>query len=355
MGGGGGPDEFGRAAARAAVARALQAAGFASATRSAVDALADVLLRYLRLLGGAANAHANLAGRTAPNELDVLRFLEETGEAYQGFEGASSTRGCLVGSGVVRDLVAFAGDADDKPLSARRPLPRFPVRHDPPPSRSCASFAALGRGSGMRHVPEWLPAFPEPHTYAVAEEESGEMVGGSSAAVDEVEQVWRQRKAEKSLLGLQRQLALAGGNGIRPAAVVEEGAGKGKELDRAVVKSNPFIQSALRCGDKEVSEVAMPNLGKKHSVLDEFAPAFAESEGEGLDEGRRDQDQGGGRKRMVPKERPPVYFRIGPDRKSRVMALNSRALVDRKDPWFLEDDGKRRALSILAEPMEKPG
>ncbi|VAH99237.1 unnamed protein product [Triticum turgidum subsp. durum] len=342
-GGGGGPDEFGRAAARAAAARALQAAGFASATRSAVDALADVLLRYLRLLGGAANAHANFAGRSAPNELDVLRFLEETGETYQGFEGASfSTRGCLVSSGVVKDLIAFAGDADDRPLSAGRPLPRFPVRHDP---SSCASFAALGRGSGMRHVPDWLPAFPEPHTYAIAEEEPGEMVGGSSAAVDEVEQAWRQRKAEKSLLGLQRQLALAGGNGIRPAAVVEEGAGKEKELDRAVVKSNPFIQSALRCGDKEVSEVGMPNLGKKHPVLDDaFAPAFAESEGEGLDEGRRDQDQGRGRKRMVPKERPPV-----------VMALNSRALEDREGPLFLEDDRKRRALSILAEPMEKPG
>ncbi|XBI34443.1 hypothetical protein VPH35_120254 [Triticum aestivum] len=348
--GGGGADEFGRAAARAAVARTLQAAGFASATRSAVDALADVLLRYLRLLGGAANAHANHAGRSAPNELDVLQFLGETGEAYQGFEGASSTRGCLVGSGVVKDLVAFAGDADDKPLSVRRPLPRFPVRHDPPPSRSCVSFAALGRGSGMRHVPEWLPAFPEPHTYAMAEE-SGEMVGGSSAVVDEVEQVRRQRKAEKSLLGLQRQLALAGGNGIRPAMVVEEGAGKGKELDRAVVKSNPFIQSALRCGEKEVPEVAMPNLGKKHPVLDAFAPAFAESEGERLDEGRR--DQGRCRKRIVPKERPPVYFRIGTDRKSRVMALNSRALEDREGPLFLEDDRKRRALSI-AEPMEKP-
>ncbi|KAF7019178.1 hypothetical protein CFC21_095373 [Triticum aestivum] len=338
--GGGGADEFGRATARAAVARALQAAGFASATRSAVDALADVLLRYLRLLGAAANAHANLAGRSAPNELDVVQFLEEAGEAYQGFEGASSTRGrCLVSSGVVKDLVAFAGDADDKPQSVRRPLPRFPVRHDPPPARSCVSFAALGRGSGMRHVPEWLPAFPEPHTYASADE-SGEMVGGSAVAVDEVEQVRRQRKAEKSLLGLQRQLALAGGNGIRPAMVEENGAGKGKELDRAVVKSNPFLQSALRYGDKEVSEVGMPNLGKKHSVLDEFAPAFAESEGEGLDEGRRDQDQGQGRKRIVPKERPPV-----------VMALNSR---DRKGPWFLEDDRKRRALSILAEPIEKP-
>ncbi|KAM3196448.1 hypothetical protein ACQJBY_072230 [Aegilops geniculata] len=349
----GGADEFGRAAARAAVARALQAAGFASATRSAVDALADVLLRYLRLLGGAANAHANLAGRSAPNELDVLRFLEETAEAYQGFEGASlSSRGCLVGSGVVRDLVAFAGDADDRPQSARQPLPRFPVRHDPPLSRPCVSFAALGRGSGMRHVPEWLPAFPEPHTYASADE-SGEMVGGS-AAVDDVEQVRRQRKAEKSLIGLQRQLALAGGNGISPAAVVEDGAGKGKELDMAGIKSNPFIQSALRFGDKEVSEVAMPNLGKKHSVLDGFAPAFAESEGERLYEGRRDQDQGRGWKRMVPKERPPVYFRIGTDRKSRVMALNSRALEDREGPLFLEDDRKRRALSLLAEPMEKP-
>lgn len=347
--GGGGADEFGRAAARAAVARMLQAAGFASASRSAVEALADVLLRYLRLLGGAAASHANLAGRSVPNELDVVQFLEESGETYQGFEGASSRGRCLLGSGVVKDLIVFAGDFDVKPQSVRQ-LPRFPVQHAPRP-QPYSSFAALGRGSGMKHVPEWLPAFPEPRTNAM-DEKSGE--NADRCAVDEVEQVWRQRKAEKSLLTLQRQLVLAGGNGIRPVMAVEDGAGKGKELDRAGIKGNPFLESALRCGEKEVSEVALPNVGKKLSVLEAFAPAFGESVDEKLDEGRRDQDQGRGRKRIVPKERPPVYFRIGTDRKSRVMALNSRTLEDRKGPWFLEDDRKRRALSILAEPMEEP-
>ncbi|KAE8802350.1 transcription initiation factor TFIID subunit 8-like [Hordeum vulgare] len=305
-----GSDEFGRAAARAAVARTLQAAGFASGSSSAVDALADVMLRYLRLLGGAANAHANHAGRASPNELDVVQFLEETGEAYQGFEGASSTRrGCLLSSGVVRDLVAFADAARDGPTSASQRLPRFPVQHAPPSPPSAASFAALGKGTGMGHVPAWLPAFPEPRTCAMAaEEEPGEKVGGR--AVDEVEQVCRERNAGKSLLGLQRQLALAGGDGIC----------KGDELNMAGIKSNPFLDSALCCGVKEVPVVAMPNLGKKRSVLESFAPAFTGSEVEG-----KDQGQGRGRKRMVPKERPPVYFKIGTDRrKSRVMAWNSR-------------------------------
>ncbi|KAI4974491.1 hypothetical protein ZWY2020_047771 [Hordeum vulgare] len=117
-----------------------------------------------------------------------------------------------------------------------------------------------------------------------AEEEPGEKVGGR--AVDEVEQVCRERNAGKSLLGLQRQLALAGGNGICPTMVVEDGTGKGEELNMAGIKSNPFLDSALCCGEKEVSVVAMPNLGKKHSVLESFAPAFTGSEVEGRDQGQ---------------------------------------------------------------------
>lgn len=343
-----GGGDFGRAVARAAVAQMLEAAGFTCAHRSAVDALVDVLLRYVCHLGRAATFHANLAGRAVSNECDVVQFLEEFGAAYQGFAGASSAPGsCLVNSGVVKDIVMFVGASNDKPFV--RPLPRFPMQRAPP--QSAASFAALGRESGMKHVPQWLPAFPESHTYVRTEVWSEKV---EKAGVDEAEQVRQWRKAEKSLLSLQQRLALAGADGFRPAVVVD-GAGKGKELDVVGSKSNPFLESALPYGEKDVSEVAMPNVGKKLSVLDAFAPAFAESKGEKLE---RDQDQGQNQKRIVPKERQPVYLRIGIDRKSMVMALNSRALEARKSPWFLKEEGKddrkRRAELILREAMENP-
>ena len=50
--GSGSGDEFGRAVARAAVAQALEAAGFDCAHRSAVDAVVDIVLRYITHLGG---------------------------------------------------------------------------------------------------------------------------------------------------------------------------------------------------------------------------------------------------------------------------------------------------------------
>lgn len=338
--------EFGRAVARAAVAQMLQAAGFTCAHRSAVDALVDVLLRYICHLGSAATFHANLAGRAISNECDVVQFLEVSGAAYQGFAGASSASSrCLVNSDVIRDIIMFAGAADDKPFM--RQLPRFPTQHTLP--QSSLSFAALGRESGMKHVPEWLPAFPDPRTYLRTEVLSEKV---NEATVDEVQQLRQQMKAEKSLLSLQQRLALAGADGFRPTAV-EDGAGKGKELDVVGIKSNPFLDSAFPYGEKKVSEVAVPNVGNKLSVLEAFAPAFAESEGEKLDEARH-KDQARCQKRILPKERPPVYFRMGINRKSIVMTLNSRALEDREGPFFLKDDRKRRARLILAEAMDNP-
>ncbi|KAL5218475.1 hypothetical protein ABZP36_019159 [Zizania latifolia] len=325
----------------------LEVAGFACAHRSAVDALVDILLRYVCQLGRAATFHANLAGRAVPNECDVIQFLEEVGAAYQGFAGAASVSArCLVNSAVVKDMIMFVGTSKDPPY-AGPPLPRFPVQRVP--LHSVSSFAALGRESGMGHVPEWLPAFPEPHTYVMTELWSEKV---AKAGVDEVEQVRQRRKVEKSLLSLQRRLALAGVDGFRPAVLLD-GAAKGNELDVVESKSNPFLESALPYGEKVASEGAMPCVGTEFSVLEAFAPAFEESKGAKLDEGM-DQDQHQSQKKIVPKERPPVYFRIGINKKSMVMALNSRVLGQKKDSWFLKEEKERRAELILREAMENP-
>uniref|UniRef100_J3LQP0 Transcription initiation factor TFIID subunit 8 n=2 Tax=Oryza brachyantha TaxID=4533 RepID=J3LQP0_ORYBR len=242
-------------------------------------------------------------------------------------------------------MAMFVRTSKDSPFA--RPLPRFPVQRVP--LHSASTFAALGRESGMSHVPEWLPAFPEPHTYVRTELWSD---GVAKAGGDELEPARQRRKAEKSLLSLQRRLALAGGDGFRPAMLVD-GAVKANELDVVQSDANPFLERALPYGEKVVSEVAMPGVGKSFSVIEAFAPAFEESKDGELDEGM-DQDQNQSQKRVVPRERPPVYFRIGIDKKSMVMALNSRALSDQKDLWFLKEEKEQRAELILREAMENP-
>ncbi|KAL6623543.1 hypothetical protein ACP70R_033422 [Stipagrostis hirtigluma subsp. patula] len=352
MSGGGGTgngDEFGRAVARAAVAQALEAAGFDCAHRSAVDALVDVVLRYVAHLGRSAAFHANLAGRALANECDIIQALEEVGADTDGFAGAAAAGHCLVGSGVVRELMAYVDSRDEVPFA--RPLPRFPVpRVQPQPS---ASFAVAGRETGMRHVPEWLPAFPDPHTYVRTE------VWVEPAAkdrVDKVEQVRQRRKAEKSLLSLQQRLALAGADGFRPA-VAQDSAEKGKEIQAAGSKRNPFLEPALPPGEKDVSEVDMPPEKKKLSVLEAFAPAIQAATIRELDAGA-DGDQSQNQRSIVPKERAPVHLKIGIDKKPLAAVLNSKAMDLRDDPSFLKeeakDDRKRRAGMILRASMENP-
>ncbi|KAF8776686.1 hypothetical protein HU200_003414 [Digitaria exilis] len=353
MSGGGGSggtgDEFGRAVARAAVAQALEAAGFDCAHRSAVDAVVDVLLRYITHLGRSAAFHANLAGRALANELDIIQALEEVGADTDGFAGASATGHCLVGSGVVRDLMAFV-DKDEVPFV--RPLPRFPVpRVQPQPS---VSFAVAGKETGMRHVPEWLPVFPDPHTYVRTD--AWVEPPPTKDRVDKVEQVRQRRKAEKSLLSLQQRLAQAGAEGFHPAAALtQDSAEKGKEIQAAGTKRNPFLEPALPPGEKDVSEVDAPPEKKKLSVLEAFAPAIQATAVREIDaETGLDRNQ----RSIVPKERAPVHLKIGFGRKPVAPVLNSGALDLRDDPSFLKeeakDDKKRRAGMILRASMENP-
>jgi len=353
MSGGGGSgtgDEFGRAVARAAVAQALEAAGFDCAHRSAVDAVVDVLLRYITHLGRSAAFNANLAGRALANELDVIQALEEVGSNTDGFAGASATGHCLVGSGVVRDLMAFVDTKDEVPFV--RPLPRFPVpRVQPQPS---TSFAAAGRETGMKHVPEWLPVFPDPHTYVRTE--AWVEPPATKDRVDKVEQVRQRRKAEKSLLSLQQRLAQAGAEGFHPAVgLTQDSAEKGKEIQAAGTKRNPFLEPALPPGEKDISEVDMPPEKKKLSVLEAFAPAIQATAIREIDAGTGlDQNQ----RSIVPKERAPVHLKIGFGKKPVAAVPNSGALDLRDDPSFLKeeakDDRKRRAGMILRASMENP-
>ncbi|CAL4891493.1 unnamed protein product [Urochloa decumbens] len=339
-----------RAANQASAGSALEAAGFDCAHRSAVDAVVDVLLRYITHLGRSAAFNANLAGRALANELDVIQALEEVGADTDGFAGASATGRCLAGSGVVRDLMAFVDAKDEVPFV--RPLPQFPVpRVQPQP---IPSFATAGRETGMKHVPEWLPVFPDPHTYVRTE--AWVEPPPTKERVDKVEQVRQRRKAEKSLLSLQQRLAQAGAEGFHPAvALAQDSTEKGKEIQAAGTKRNPFLEPALPPGEKDVSEVDMPPEKKKLSILEAFAPAIQATTIREIDaETGLDQNQ----RSIVPKERAPVHLKIGFGKKPIAAVLNSGPLDLRDDPSFLKeeakDDKKRRAGMILRASMENP-
>jgi transcription initiation factor TFIID subunit 8 len=136
---------------------------------------------------------------------------------------------------------------------------------------------------------------------------------------------------------------------------VQDSTEKGKEIQAAGTKRNPFLEPTLPPGEKDVSEVDMPPEKKKLSVLEAFAPAVQATTIREIDAGTGlDQNQ----RTIVPKERAPVHLKIGFGNKPVSAVLNSRALDLRDDPSFLKeeakDDKKRRAGMILRASMENP-
>ncbi|XP_020087022.1 transcription initiation factor TFIID subunit 8-like [Ananas comosus] len=332
-------DEFGRSISKIAIVQILESIGFHSSHASALDALADVAIRYIRNLGEAATFHANLSGRTDCDVSDVIQGLEDL-NLSQGFSGASDVHHCLMSSGVVRDLASFVNTKEEIPFA--RPVPKFPIVPKP---KLIPSFANVGKEPKEQNIPEWLPEFPDPHTYvhtAVWNERTAD------PQADKVEQVRQRRKAERSLLSLHKRLAFSGSAGFTPVGDAEMDKGK------QVVGNNPFLAPPVPSGEKEVSEIAIPSeapTNKRLSVMETFAPAI-----EAVQSGR--VDGGVDEKRALPTNRPTVHFKIGVDRKSLVVPLSLGALDAKRDSWFLKDDEKddkkRRAGMILKEAMENP-
>ncbi|XP_042491957.1 transcription initiation factor TFIID subunit 8-like [Macadamia integrifolia] len=340
-----GGDDFGRAIAKISVAQICKSAGFQGFQQSALEALSDIVIRYLRDLGKTAQFYANLAGRMQCNVFDIVQGLEDLG-ASQGFSGASNVHRCPAGSGVVQDITQYLNLEEEIPFS--RPVPHFPVMRN---RRPTPSFLQIGESSPNENIPPWLPAFPYPHTYShtpVWNERE------TDPRTDKIEQARQQRKAERSLLSLQQRLACNGS--AAPAAVDPADAGK---LKRAA-ESNPFLAPPLQLGEKDVSPVVLhPHLSnevvpeKRVSVLNTFTPAI-EAAKNGF------YDFGDGERNDLPNKRPTVHFKVGIGKSLGApcdLILHSQS-VGKTDPWFggddEKDDKKRRAEQILKESMENP-
>ena len=332
-----GGDLFGRAIAKIAVAQICDSLGFNGIQHSALDALSDVAIRYISDLGRTSRYCANLAGRTDCNVFDVLLALEELSTS-QGFPGASDSHHCLVNSGVVRELSQYVMVTDEAPFA--RSISQFPVSHQ---GKSFASFSQKGELTPGNHIPDWLPSFPDPHTYIhtpVWDEKA------SDPKTVKIEQARQRRKAEKSLLSLQQRLALAGATSL----VREGDEVGGKEMQHISV--NPFLAPPLRFGEKFVSPIVpveSPSVGEKVSVLETFAPAI-----EAFDTRVSDNVNGG----SLPSKRPSVNFTFG-SKKSVTGIFSVQSLSPGNEGLRIlkdeeKDEKKRRVEMILKEAMENP-
>ncbi|XP_077211299.1 TBP-associated factor 8 [Tasmannia lanceolata] len=341
-----GGDDFGRAVTRIAVAQICEGTGFQSFQQSALEALSDIAIRYLLDLGRTVHFCANLAGRTECNVFDIIQGLEDLG-SFQGFSGASDVNRCLVSSGTVREISQFVNLAEEIPFA--RPLPRFPVRRGRKPT---PSFSQIGETPPSKHIPDWLPAFPDPHTYIhtpVWNERETDL------RTDKLEQARQRRKAEQSLLSLQHRLA-CNGTALPNSMDISDG-GKAKQ----VVESNSFLAPPLQFWEKDVSPVILPDklsnedvLENRISVLKTFAPAI-----EAAKSGFCDSEDS--ERKSLPYKRPTVHFRVGIDKKSLAtpLAFSAQNLsVENRASWVLRDDErddkKRRAEQILKEAMGNP-
>ena len=71
----GGGDDYARAIAKIAVAQVCEGEGFQAFQQSALEALSDVVVRYILNVGKSAHCHANLSGRTECHAFDVIQGL----------------------------------------------------------------------------------------------------------------------------------------------------------------------------------------------------------------------------------------------------------------------------------------
>uniref|UniRef100_A0A5B6ZF51 Transcription initiation factor TFIID subunit 8 n=1 Tax=Davidia involucrata TaxID=16924 RepID=A0A5B6ZF51_DAVIN len=343
-----GADEFGRAVSKIAVAQICESVGFQSFNVSAIDALAGIAVRYLCDLGKTASFYAILAGRTECNVFDVIQGLEDLGSST-GFLGASEVNHCLMASGTVREIVEYVESAEEIPFA--QSVPHFPVIQN---RRMTPSFVQLGEVPAFKHIPAWLPAFPDPHTYIYSPMWNER---ATDPREDKIELATQRRKAERSLLCLQQRLLC---NGSAVAATSAEAGNNGKALQVSESK-NPFLATPVRAGEKDVSPVVLPAkvagdaIVENHvSVLETFAPAIEAVKGAFCDSGDSE-------KKVLPDKRHAVHLRFKTGKKllgeSLDLSLRNKG-SGKFESWIgrddEKDDKKRRAEFILRQSMENP-
>ncbi|KAE8647405.1 transcription initiation factor TFIID subunit 8 isoform X2 [Cucumis sativus] len=288
----GGGDDFGREVSKIAAAQICQSLGFQGSKESAMDTLAEIVIVYL----------SDLGSRTIQEIFEYVNSVQE---------------------------IPFA-----------QPVPRFPI------IKSCKvlpSFIQMRETPPSKHIPNWLPAFPDPHTYIYTPVWNKRT---TDPRTDKIEQARQRRKAEKSLLSLQQRLVVNTGNLEEELPSFDSNTPHDIELQpRENVVS--VVKSSLKHSDNDFDDSS--------HVLEAFAPAIEAVKGSGF------YDDEEGVKKALPIVRPLVQFKFKTGKKllGDSLDLNIQKkgmgrtvyLVGRDDE---RDDKKRRAEYILRQSVENP-
>ncbi|EEF34770.1 tbp-associated factor taf, putative [Ricinus communis] len=348
-------DEFARSIAKIAVAQICECTGFQTFQQSALETLSDVTVRYICNLGKLAQGNANSAGRIEGNAFDIIQALEELCSS-QGFASASDVDHCIASSGIVRDIAQYVSDADDVPFAYS--IPPFPIVRE---RKLAPIFSQIGEKPPWEHIPDWLPAFPDPQIYLQSPTVNE---GATDLNMQKFEPARLHPKIDRSLL--QQPFTSSGSQG--PSSNVPAGGYEGK----LIVEGNPFVAAPLQCGEKEVSHVVPPaklsnetavrnpiehnRLADNHvSVLNTFAPAI-----KAMNSRLCDSEEG--QKKVLLNQRPAIQFKIAIGKKSLRTSLelgSQNKSAEKISPWSEKDnendDKKRRAEKILKQSIENPG
>ncbi|KAI3716677.1 hypothetical protein L1987_67713 [Smallanthus sonchifolius] len=345
-------DEFGRSIAKVAIGQICERIGFDSSNDSALEALADIAIRYVRDLGKTAKFYANVANRTECNVFDVIQSLEDL-DSSTGFPGGSEAFTSLLQSSAMKEIIEYVEVVEEVPFA--QPVPRFPIVRN---RKLIPSFVQMGETPEFKHVPDWLPAFPDPHTYVYSPVWNERT---SDPRSDKVELARQRRKAESSLLSLQKRL-LSSGSAVTSTSEVSNGSKKSRFLavtDGQTVNDSTEGEKAALEGDfnpvvlpgKRVKESSMEN---HVSILETFAPVIEALSG-------RVSESGENGERDFLDKRPAVRLNFNNGRKMMGDSLDLRLWnrgTGRISSWFgrddVVDDKKRRAEYILRQSMENP-
>ncbi|MCO5606453.1 hypothetical protein L7F22_060641 [Adiantum nelumboides] len=189
-------DELPRAVAKTFVAQLCEAQGFHSIKLSALETLADIAIRFLCDTGKASQFYANLAGRSQSNALDVLCAVEDVNEGV-----LTHAHRATATSDTPLELKRFVECSEE--VTFCKPLPHFPILKKQAP---IPSFSQVGEKPPGGHIPPWLPAFPDVHTYKSTPFWNERKV---DQRVDKLQQAKQRRKAAQSLVSLHSRLSSA--------------------------------------------------------------------------------------------------------------------------------------------------
>lgn len=325
--------EFSHAAAKAAVAQVCDSVGYEHFKVPALESLAGFALQYILQLGKTATSFANLTGRSQCNVFDIILALEDlTGN---GDEGVSS-ESCSLGRSVkLREIIDFVNSSEEVPFP--QPLPRFPVAISDRSKKMIPSFVEIGETPPGNHIPLWLPAFPDPHTY---KETPMWIERASDPRGDKIEQARQRRKAERALLSLQRKLVCKISSGNRVWG----------DMD-AVKEELRGDEGELRSVSPSISGEKVESLNRDGlSVVEAFAPAMEAARDGFCSEVHTEWKT----------KKPVVLSKLRTEKKFLGEPLDLSLQVKGEDrPLSFvrdedRDDKRRRAEFILRQCMENP-